>query len=114
MVNMNSLEKFEHKKDEIKELLEENKRLTKLVLTNTERIRKYIFWGRVISFIYLIIILAPIVLAVIFLPPFIRSTIAPYQELLGVGSSGKREVTVDIVDNVKQFLDEYQEVTKQQ
>jgi len=50
---------------------------------NTEKTRKYIMWGRIMSLIYLILIMLPLILAVIYLPPLIQNIMVPYQELLG-------------------------------
>ncbi len=96
-----------NREDEIKRLMEENQRLLKLVLQTSEKTRKYILWGRIMSAIYLFIIIAPIVLAVIFLPPFFRSTLAPYKDLLQSGVPGKTGEVQGMLDNVQQFLDEY-------
>jgi len=63
----------------------QNQSLEQLLLKiyeNTEKTRKYILWGRVMSFIYLILIILPLILAVIYLPPLIQNIVAPYQDLL--------------------------------
>ncbi len=95
---------------DLRSLVEENQRLTKLVLSNTERIRKYIFWGRVMSFIYLVIIIAPIVFALIYLPPLFKNAIAPYQDLLNVTGSVNTTDTSDIFDQAQEFLNDYNKV----
>ncbi|HPA25861.1 MAG TPA: hypothetical protein PLK76_03835 [bacterium] len=53
------------------------------IYENTEKTRKYILWGRVMSLIYLILIVAPIILAIIYLPPMLSNVIQPYKEFLG-------------------------------
>lgn len=53
------------------------------IYENTEKTRKYILWGRVMSLIYLILIILPLILAVIYLPPMIQNIVTPYKELLG-------------------------------
>lgn len=80
--------------DQIERKFEEQRRLLEAIYRNTEKTRKYIFWGKVMSFVYLLLILAPIVLAIIYLPPLIGSAIGPYKELLNsfgpqVGPAGK-------------------------
>lgn len=91
----------------MKNLMEENQRLLKLVLQTSEKTRKYILYGRVISIVYLILILAPIVIAAIFLPPFLKSTIGPYQELLSNTTTGQTGFSPGVLNNVQEFLDEY-------
>lgn len=69
---------------EIKELLAENKKLLEAIHQNTEKTRRYIFWSRLMTFVYLLIfIVLPLALAIIYLPPFLQRAFAPYQELLG-------------------------------
>lgn len=53
------------------------------IYENTEKTRKYILWGRVMSLIYLILIVAPLILAILYLPPMLENIITPYKELLG-------------------------------
>lgn len=95
---------------DIKSLIEENQRLTKLVLSNTERIRKYILWGRVMSLIYLAIIVTPLVLALIYLPPFFKSALSPYQDLLNTSGTVNSANSSDIFDQAQEFLNDYNKV----
>ncbi|HOZ36968.1 MAG TPA: hypothetical protein PLR18_04040, partial [bacterium] len=76
--------------EEIKNLLLENQVLLAEIREQTEKTKKYIRAGRVISFIYLILIVAPLIFAAVYLPPLLKSYVAPYQELLGTtpGTSG--------------------------
>ncbi len=92
-----------HRKDRIEELLEENQRLLQIILKNSEKTRKYILWGRIISTIYLIVVVAPIILAIIYLPPLIRQVAQPYRELLSSiperGNTGS-----DIINQIENLL----------
>ena len=47
-------------------------KILKQVYDDAEKTRSYIFWGRVVSLIYLIIVIGPIILAAIYLPPYIK------------------------------------------
>ena len=71
--------------EEIKKILEENRQYLKAIYRQLEKTRRYIFWGRVISVLYFVILVAPLILAIIYLPPLLEQTLAPYQELLGAG-----------------------------
>ncbi len=53
------------------------------IYENTEKTRRYVFWGRIMSLIYLLLIVVPLILAFIYLPPLLKNTLAPYQEFLG-------------------------------
>jgi len=77
-----------YSKDDIKILVEENRQLLKVIYLQVEKTRRYILWGRIISIIYLFILVAPIIVAIIYLPPFIQGIVGPYKELLGGTNSG--------------------------
>ncbi|MFH1456856.1 MAG: hypothetical protein ABIF17_01935 [Patescibacteria group bacterium] len=77
--------------EELKKLIVEQNLLLQKIYENSSRTKKYIFFGRLISIFYLIMVLVPIIFAIIYLPPFIESNLKPYQELLqnsGVNNSG--------------------------
>ncbi len=92
-----------HRKDRIEELLEENQRLLQVILKNSEKTRKYILWGRVVSTIYLIVVVAPIILAIIYLPPLIRQITQPYRELLS-STPEKGNTGSDIINQIEKLL----------
>lgn len=63
--------------------LEKNIALTEENLRLTKKIHNYITFQKVMSFVYFLIIVVPIVLSVIFLPPLLSKLFAQYQEVLG-------------------------------
>lgn len=69
--------------ESLKKMLEEQKEILLAIYEQVRKTRRYILVGRVISFIYLIMIIAPIILAAIYLPPLLKNAIEPYKELLG-------------------------------
>jgi len=89
--------------DDIRQMLTEQNKLLEQVYKQSKKTARYIMFGRIISFIYLLLVLAPIILAIIYLPPFIEKTMGPYQELLGVeqGASG---LGVDEIDDILKQL----------
>lgn len=72
--------------------------LLQKIYENTERTRKYILWGRIMSFIYLVLILVPIILAVIYLPPVINQALDSYQGLLKVSG----QTNTDVINTLKE------------
>ena len=56
----------------IESTLAGQQKILKQVYDDAEKTRSYIFWGRVISLFYLIIVIGPIILAAIYLPPYIK------------------------------------------
>lgn len=91
--------------EQIRQLLEENQQLLKEIYQQTEKTRKYIMAGRVISFIYLILIVAPLIFAAIYLPSLLKNYLGPYQELLGQTQNAEG---LD-VDAVNDLLNQFQQ-----
>lgn len=56
---------------DIRELLEENIKLSKDILRSTEATRKYMRRMQVMSFLRVLIIVIPIILAILYIPPFL-------------------------------------------
>lgn len=75
----------------------QNKNLTpeellQKIYESTEKTRKYILWGRIMSLIYLILILAPIIWAIVYLPPILDQALKPYQEILNLSNQGNNNI----------------------
>jgi len=86
-----------------RQLLEENQQLLRMILRNTEKTRKYVLFGRIMSALYLIMIVGSVILAAVALPPLINSVIGPYKELLGTPST-KGDINQGLFDKVQDFL----------
>ena len=69
--------------EEIKKLVEENLALTKEMHQILKKVHHHFIWQRVIGFIYLLLIVGPLIIAIIYLPPIIGPMIQQYQDLLG-------------------------------
>jgi hypothetical protein len=63
------------------------------IYRSTERTRRYILWGRIMSVIYVLLIIIPLILAIVYLPPMLGNVLAPYQELLNSGSNASGATT---------------------
>ena len=72
---------------QVKELLEKNLALTKEIHKMVGQIKRHINFQKVISFIYLLLIIVPIILGFIFLPPLLSGYIKEYQDLLGTDAN---------------------------
>jgi hypothetical protein len=69
--------------------LEENLRLTQEIHDMTHKIKSYITFQKILSVFYLLIIVVPIIISIIYLPPLLKNIVGPYQELLqGTGGMG--------------------------
>jgi len=74
------------------------------IYESSEKTRKYLMWNRILSFIKILIIIIPIILAIIYLPPLIQNAISPYQELLGEVQTGKNAVqNLNLNDLIQQY-----------
>ena len=68
---------------DIKELLEENIKLSKAILSSAEKTRKYMRWTQVMSFLRILIIVIPLVLAILYIPPFLNKLSETFGQLYG-------------------------------
>lgn len=71
---------------ELKELLEKNLALTEEIHEMTHKIKRYITIQKVLSFIYFLLIVVPLVLSAIYLPPLIKNMVGQYGNLIGMPS----------------------------
>ncbi|MFH1412676.1 MAG: hypothetical protein ABIG10_01450 [bacterium] len=70
---------------DLKNLLEKNLVLTEEIHETVKKIRKYIVMTQILGIIKFIIILAPIIFAIIYLPPLLKSLMSQYQDVLPGG-----------------------------
>lgn len=73
--------------DQTQKLLEENLALTKEVYRLTKKVNTYMISVQVIGIIKIILILAPIIFAVIYLPPFFKQAFSGYTDTLDLNTS---------------------------
>ena len=66
---------------DLHKLLEENLKLTREVHASVAKIRRYLRWQRLVSYIYLLVIMGPLIIAAIYLPPLIKPLLQQYQAL---------------------------------
>lgn len=75
----------EQKSDDLKSLVEKNIKWSQVIYEQNKKVKHrldLIIWGGVLKWL---IILAPIILGVIYLPPLIKPLINQYSGLLGTG-----------------------------
>ena len=88
---------------DIKKLLEENQQLLRAIYRQSEKTRRYIFWGRVITTIYLLLFISAAILAAVTLPPLVKGVVGPYRELLG-SSKSKADINQGLLEQVQSLL----------
>lgn len=79
--------------------LEQQKEILLKIYEQTQKTRRYIFFGRILSLVYLILIIAPLIFAVFYLPPLFKQVVEPYKELLGQ-DNGIPSDNTDLMNNL--------------
>lgn len=69
--------------DQIEKLIEQNLKLTEEIFRMTKKIKGYISFQKVVSFIYLLLIVVPLILGIIYLPPLLGNVFNQYNQFLG-------------------------------
>ena len=70
--------------EEIKKLLEQNLKYSQEIYAMTRKIKNYITFQKVMSVIYVLLIVVPIILSIVFLPPLLKGVFDQYKDVLGV------------------------------
>ncbi len=86
--------------DELRELVGKNIKWSQVIYNQNRKIKHRLTLMVVGSYIRLALILAPIILAIIYLPPILKNVLGQYQEMFQ--SSGVK------IDNIGQLLEQFQ------
>ncbi|MEK7202963.1 MAG: hypothetical protein AAB653_01480 [Patescibacteria group bacterium] len=78
--------------EEIKKLLEKNIKLTEETHAMAKKIKGYLAFQHLLGIFYLIMIIAPIILGIIYLPPLLGDLIDQYKTVLDIDSGGKNNL----------------------
>ncbi len=73
---------LEQEFSEIKELLKKNIEISNEILESTQKTRRYIKIRMIMGIVWILVILAPIILAIIWLPPYIKEFMENYGSFL--------------------------------
>jgi len=84
--------------EELKSLLVENLKYSRAIYKDVQKMRRYMFWRMIINIFWIILVIAPIIIAVIYLPPALMGLYESYQELLGEGQG-----SLDLINQLNQF-----------
>jgi hypothetical protein len=94
--------------DQLKNILAENLRLTKEIHAMARTIKNYVILQRILSVVYILLIIVPLIIGAIYLPPLIRTLINPYQELLDTGGAmnlGSPAGVGNVLEQAQKILD---------
>lgn len=98
--------KNENKKMTVEEMTSENLKLAQEMHVMMQKIRRYMLIRAVVGVIYLILLVAPVILAIIYLPPLVRPAIEQYESLLGSPINNKVNNGANIYDLMKVLQDQ--------
>jgi len=70
--------------DSLHELLEKNLKWSQIIYEQNRKINSKLVWSAVASWLRLLLILVPLVLAVFYLPPLLKNVFSQYGSLLGI------------------------------
>jgi len=68
---------------DLKAMLEENIKLSKEILRSAEKTRKYMRRAQVMSFVRILVVVIPLVLAILYIPPFLGQLNKIFGDLYG-------------------------------
>jgi len=71
--------------DNLKKLLEQNLALTEEMFVMVKKIKKYLLLTQIVGVIKIVLILAPIIFAIMYLPPYIKKFVNGYREIFPTG-----------------------------
>lgn len=91
---------------EIKQLLNDNLEYAKENYEILCKVKRYVFIQTVMKFVYIILIIVPIVLSILYLPPLLKQMLGPYQELMKMTPGGS-EIDLNNFD-IKNVLKQMQ------
>lgn len=73
--------------NELKAMVAENMKLTKDLAFSIKKIRRYMFWLQLTSWLKFIVIAIPLVLAAVYLQPMINNLMQTYNQVLELGDT---------------------------
>lgn len=83
VVDPNIINTEEKQLDSLKELMVQNLALTEEIHEMTHAIKRHLTFQKIISFIYVLLIVIPIIASIIYLPPLLKNIMGQYGEVLG-------------------------------
>jgi len=87
--------------EQLQKLVKQNLHATQELEKTVAKMKKYLTWLRVVSIIKLVLILAPIILALIYLPPIISNVIGEYKSMFdGFAGNGTAGFSQDILNGL--------------
>jgi hypothetical protein len=94
----------------LQEMVKENLAMTKEIYEMTRSIKRYINFQKIMSFVYFLLIVGPIILGLIYLPPLLGNIMGQYEQVLGAPEGSLKNMfksgTGQDLNQIKNQLDE--------
>jgi hypothetical protein len=90
--------------DRTTQLLEKNAEELANLKQDIKKIKSYILWGKILNLFYLIIIVAPVIFAIIYLPKIIQNFTQNYLNNVNPGSVTAPQNFNDILKDYKNII----------
>lgn len=84
--------------DKMTRLLEENLKISKRILKLNKKINQWIKWQKIKFWLYFVLIIVPLILALFYLPPILNQGLKEYRELLNNFISIKQQANLNDVN----------------
>lgn len=89
----------------LRDLLEKNLKWSQIIYEQNRRINSKLFWQTFAGWIRILLIVVPLILAVVFLAPFLNGALQQYQSLLGPSNAASTDDTSNNSSNsIEKFL----------
>lgn len=82
----------------LEDLLKENLRYNQAILADLQKVKRHMLWRTIFNIIWLILVLAPLLVAIFWLPEIISDFSKQFQDL-----TGDSQGTLDLFNQLKQL-----------
>ncbi|MFW0862539.1 MAG: hypothetical protein ACKKL6_03045 [Candidatus Komeilibacteria bacterium] len=93
--------------EQLKKLMEENIEYSKEIYHLSLKVKKYIFWGRIMAAIQLLFILIPIILGIVYLPSMLSGFFSGLGGFSGAPTDAAGSGLNGMFEQYQQILDLY-------
>lgn len=87
---------YKSEKSNLEDLLKENIRYSRAIFSDIQKIKRHMMWRTIFNVAWLILVLAPLIVAFFWLPQVIGDLLAQFQGLTGDGQN-----TVDLLKQLQ-------------
>jgi hypothetical protein len=85
--------------EDLRGLLEENLKISKEIQEIAVKTKRYLFWGQFLGWLKFFLVVVPVIIAIFYAVPFLRSAIEVYKNVMdNLGTTGlPADATSDVI-----------------